>query len=105
MKRFAIALLLSLSAVSFAKDKDTTPLPNACLAVYPGGQACLISFGPRRGTLTSGCFSYFESTNMPLKSISTYYLQKDLEKLEARGARIVVTNGNAHTGSACFDQK
>jgi hypothetical protein len=85
-----------------AKDKNDPIPPNACLAVYPGGDPCVANWGIHAGRVTPGCFSYLESANFPLKEVKTYYLKKDLEKLEARGVKVVVTNDTAQVrGSSC----
>jgi hypothetical protein len=105
MKQTVLAVLsLLLCANATAKDKkDQTVIPpNACLAVYPGGDPCVANWGIHAGRVTPGCFSYLESVNLPMKEIKTYYLKKDLEKLEERGAKVVVTNDVAQVrGSAC----
>jgi hypothetical protein len=108
MKKFGlvpiIAFALSLSVS--AKDKNAVISPNACLAVYPGGDPCVANWGIHAGRVTPGCFTYLESANFPMKEIRTYYLKKDLEKLEGRGAKIVVTNGVAQVrNSVCTEVK
>jgi len=104
MKQTFLAVLsLLLCAIATSKDKkDQTIPPNACLAVYPGGDPCVANWGIHAGRVTPGCFSYLESANFPLKEVKTYYLKKDLEKLEERGAKVVVTNNIAQVrGTAC----
>jgi hypothetical protein len=91
MKLATLILLLLVTAAS-AKEKDKSPLPDACLAVYPGGEPCIASAGIHAGKTTPGCFSYLESENLPLKEINTYYFKKDLQALEDRGVKIVVTD-------------
>jgi hypothetical protein len=100
---FLAVLSLLLCANATAKDKkDQTIPPNACLAVYPGGNACVGNWGIHAGRETPNCFSYLESANFPMKEIKTYYLKKDLEKLEGRGVKVVVTNDTAQVrASAC----
>ena len=102
MKQTFLAVLsLLLCAIATAKDKSAIP-PNACLAVYPGGDPCVANWGIHAGRVTPGCFTNLESANFPLKEVKTYYLKKDLEKLEGRGAKVVVTNGVAQVrGTAC----
>ena len=102
-KLSALVCVVMLACATAAKDKDsTTPLPNTCLAVYPGGDPCIAHWGVHAGGLTPGCYTYLESDGLPLKEIKTYYFKKDMEKLEARGVKIVVTNGVAQVrGSAC----
>jgi hypothetical protein len=105
MRQIVIAVaVLSLLVNAAAKDKkeQTAIPPNACLAVYPGGDPCVANWGVHAGRVTPNCFSYLESANFPMKEIKTYYLKKDLEKLEDRGAKVVVTNDTAQVrGSAC----
>lgn len=99
---FVLSLLLCGNAT--AKDKKDQPVipPNACLAVYPGGDPCVANWGIHAGRVTPNCFTYIESANFPTKEIKTYYLKKDLEKLEERGVKVVVTNNTAQVrGSAC----
>jgi hypothetical protein len=101
---FLAVLSLLLCANATAKDKKDQPVvpPNACLAVYPGGDPCVGNFGIHAGRATPNCFSYLESANFPMKEIKTYYMKKDLEKLEARRVRVVVTNDTAQVrASAC----
>jgi hypothetical protein len=99
----AVLSLLLCANVAVADKKDQAALPpSACLAVYPGGDPCVANWGIHAGRVTPGCFSYLESANFPLKEVKTYYFKKDLEKLEARGAKVVVTNDTAQVrGSAC----
>src|SRR4029077_10578613 len=70
---FAILSLL-LCANATAKDKkDQTAIPpNACLAVYPGGDPCVANWGIHAGRVTPNCFTYLESANFPMKEIKTY---------------------------------
>jgi|HubBroStandDraft_4_1064222.scaffolds.fasta_scaffold10948_3 hypothetical protein len=99
---FLVVLSLLLCTNATAKDKNDPIPPNACLAVYPGGDPCVANWGIHAGRVTPGCFSYLESANFPLKEVKTYYLKKDLEKLEARGVKVVVTNDVAQVrGSSC----
>jgi hypothetical protein len=100
---FLVLALLSATTAAAKDKKDESPLPpNACLAVYPGGDPCIANWGIHAGRVTPGCFSYLESANFPLKEIKTYYFKKDMEKLEGRGAKVIVTNDTAQVrGSAC----
>ncbi len=98
----ALSLMLCINATAKDKKSQTVILPNACLAVYPGGDPCVGNWGIHAGQVTPGCFSYLESANFPLKEIKTYYFKKDMEKLEERGVKVVVTNNTAQVrGSAC----
>lgn len=95
---------LFLCANATAKDKkdETVFAPNACVAVFPGGDPCAANWGIHAGQVTPKCFTYLESANFPMKEIKTYYLKKGLEKLEGRGVKVVVTNNTAQVrGSAC----
>jgi hypothetical protein len=94
MKANASFLLgLGLCALAFAQDpkppaeaKPTHP----CLAVSttsPEGQS---GQGPFRTF-----FYYLESSDLSVKDIKGYYKRKDLEKLESRGVKIVVTTKEA----------
>jgi hypothetical protein len=97
-----LALLLCANAVAADKKDQAVIPPNSCLAVYPGGDPCVANWGIHAGRVTPGCFSYLESANFPLKEVKTYYFKKDLEKLEGRGVKVVVTNGVAQVrGAAC----
>jgi hypothetical protein len=97
-----LLVVLLLWPVVVAQDKPAIPA-NACLAVYPGGDPCVANWGVHAGRLTPGCFSYLESANLPLKEVRTYYLKKDLEKLEKRGVKVVVSSTAQAKGSACPD--
>ncbi len=88
-----ILLGLGIYAVAFAQDakppaeaKPTHP----CLAVSttsPEGQS---GQGPFRTF-----FYYLESSDLSVKDIKGYYKKKDLERLESRGVRIIVTTKEA----------
>jgi|SRR5579863_9637058 hypothetical protein len=90
MKSNATILLgLGLCALAFAQD----PKPQAeakpehpCLAVSPNSPDGQSGKGPFRTF-----FYYLESRGLPLKEIKAYYKRKDLEKLENRGVKVVVT--------------
>jgi hypothetical protein len=88
---FVIALLMLGAALANANDK--TPIPaGACLAVEPGGDPCIASWGIHHGALTPGCFTYVESDKLPLELVKTYYLEKSLKDLQSRGLKVVVTS-------------
>jgi|SRR5271155_4061104 len=88
----SLPLVLMLASVALA-GKDKTPVPaGACLAVEPGGQPCIANWGIHAGALTPGCFTYVESEALPLSLVKTYYLEKSLKDLEARGLKVVVTS-------------
>jgi hypothetical protein len=85
----AILLGLGLCALAFAQN----PKPPAeakpehpCLVVSPNSPEGQSGKGPFRTF-----FYYLESRDLPLKEIKAYYKRKDLEKLENKGVKIVVT--------------
>jgi hypothetical protein len=90
MKTIATILLgLRLCALAFVQD----PKPQAeakpehpCLAVSPNSPEGQSGKGPFRTF-----FYYLESRGLPLKDVKAYYKRKELEKLENRGVKIVVT--------------
>jgi hypothetical protein len=98
MKTKATILLgFGLCALVFAQDpkpqveaKPTHP----CLAVSPNGPDGQSGKGPFRTF-----FYYLESSDLPLKDIKSYYKRKDLEKLENRGVKIVVTTSLSIRGT------
>jgi hypothetical protein len=90
-----IALALTGSALAKKKDSlDNLIIPQgACLAVTPGGTACYSWFTKS----TSGdCYSYLESANLPMRAVKGWYGKKDLETLEDRGVKIVMTTKESY---------
>lgn len=48
-------------------------------------------------------FPYLESQNLPMHDVKDQYKRKDLEKLEAKGVKIIITNGSQRRGRAVID--
>jgi tetraacyldisaccharide-1-P 4'-kinase len=94
MKTSATTLLgLGLCGLALAQDpkpqseaKQTHP----CLAVSTTSPEGFSGQGPFRTF-----FYYLESKDLPVKDIQGHYKKKDLEKLESRGVKIVVTTKDA----------
>jgi hypothetical protein len=88
-----IVIALALIGSAFAKKNKYSNIvipPGACLAVTPGGAAC---YSWLTKTIdASYCYSYVESTNLPIRATNSWYEKKDLETLEDRGAKIVLVN-------------
>jgi hypothetical protein len=89
----AVLLGLGLCALAFAQDpkpqteaKQTHP----CLAVSTTSPEGWSGQGPFRTF-----FYYLESRDLSIKDIQGHYKKKDLEKLESRGVKIVVTTKEA----------
>ena len=87
MKLTPILVLLFVSVV-VAKDKATIP-QGACLAVAPAYQGCV-------GPVWKSHFAYVESADLPMTEIKTCYVKGDLERLEKRGVRVVVTTKESY---------
>jgi hypothetical protein len=92
-KNIAVAVLMLGATLASAESNQS------CLAVYPIGGNRLkgIAEGGYVGlALAHGeRFAYLESTNLPVGDVRVNYKKKDLEKLESRGVRIVVTTKEA----------
>ncbi len=96
MKLISIATVtlgLALCVPVFAQNskpqteaKPTQP----CLAVSPNDAQGYSGSGPLRTY-----FYYLESRDLPMKDIQARYKKKDLEKLESKGVKIVVTTKEA----------
>jgi hypothetical protein len=94
MKRyFVVAMLLALAVLAGAQTIQP------CLAVYPstGDRLQGLAEGGVVGlTLAHGQrFFYLESTGLPLADVKVQYKKKELEKLEKKGVKIVVTTKEA----------
>ena len=93
MKKYMVVALLSLATLASAESTQ------ACLAVYPieGNRLQGMATGAYVGlALAHGQrFTYLESTGIPMADVKVNYKKKDLEKLESRGVKIVVTTKEA----------
>jgi len=45
-------------------------------------------------------FPYLESRNLPVHDVKDQYKRKELEKLESKGVKVIVTNGSQRRGRA-----
>ena len=85
-----VLLGLGLCALALAQDPkpqaETKPA-HPCLAVSTTSPEGRSGAGPIRTF-----FYYLESRDLSIKDIKGYYKKKELEKLESRGVKIIVTN-------------
>ncbi len=94
MKRyFVVAMLFALAMLAGAQTVQP------CLAVYPvsGNRQQAWEQGAYVGlALAHGQrFFYLESTALPISDVKVQYKKKELEKLEKKGVKIVVTTKEA----------
>jgi hypothetical protein len=87
-----VTILLALGFCALASAQDPKPQTEAkpthpCLAVSTTSPEGRSGAGPIRTF-----FYYIESRDLSIKDIKGYYKKKDLEKLEDRGVKIIVTN-------------
>jgi hypothetical protein len=89
MKYALIVTTLTL-LIPLAMAKDAPIRPGACLAVYPA-----LPYSGCVGPIWKDHFKYLESAKLSMGQIKVCYNKKELEKLEAKGVKIVVTTEEA----------
>lgn len=83
-----LVAVLTLTAMLAAQNKP-------CLIV----QTLKAEPGPL-GIPSPERFPYLESQNLPMRDVKDQYKRKELEKLESKGVKIIVTNGSQRRGRA-----
>lgn len=96
----ALTTLIFTSILARAADRQ-------CLIVQSMQGNRLSGFaiaGPIGLAMTHGeRFPYLESQNLPVHDVKDQYKRKDLEKLEARGVKVIITNGSQRRGRAVVE--
>ena len=92
-----IVIVLALTTVLAAKDRPCLIVQstsgNRLTGLAAGGVVGLaFAHGER--------FPYLESQNLAVHDVKDQYKRKDLEKLEKKGVKIIVTNGSQRRGRA-----
>jgi hypothetical protein len=92
-----VLTILALTAILTAEDKPCLIVQstqgNRLVGLAAAGVVGLaLAHGER--------FPYLESRNLPIHDVKDQYKRKDLEKLESKGVKVIVTNGSQRRGRA-----